>query len=222
MLLEVKKISKSFKKGGVKAVSGASFSMEAGKTLGVVGASGCGKSTLLKLILRLLACDEGVIYFEGTRIDFLPENKLKDFRKKVQIVFQDPILSLDPRMKIVDSLREPFVLFGEPKNSADQKIKELLDSVGLSERFLKRYPHELSGGECQRVAIARALSQKPKLLLCDEVVSSLDAVTKIQVLNLFLKLQKEQGLSLLFVSHDRRVVDHMSHEILVMKEGVLV
>lgn len=221
MLLEVKNLTKSFKKGGVKAVSSASFSLEAGKTLGIIGASGCGKSTLLKIILRLLPSDSGEIYFEDKRIDGLPEKKLKDFRQKTQIIFQDPYLSLDPRMKVADILKEPFFISKEKKEGLDERIKALLDSVGLPVRFLTRYPHELSGGECQRVAIARAVSRGPRLLLCDEAVSSLDVVNKIQILNLLLTFQKEKGTSLLFVSHDERAVRHMSDEVRVMSDGML-
>ena len=222
MLLEVKNLNKVFTKNGVKAVKGASFSLEKGKTLGIIGASGSGKSTLLKLVMKLVPIDSGEIYFEGNRIDHLPEKKLKDFRRKAQIIFQDPYLSLDPRMKVRDILREPFLISGrKEKAEIDEQIKILLDSVSLSQNFLLRYPHELSGGECQRVAIARAISLGPRLLLCDEAVSSLDVVTKIQILNLLLRLQKEQGISLLFVSHDQRAVRHMSDEVCAMKDGVL-
>ena len=222
MLLEAKKLTKSFKKGGVQAVREASFSIGETRTMGIIGASGSGKSTLLKLVMKLLAVDSGEIYFEGKRIDILTERQLKDFRGKAQIIFQDPYLSLDPRMKITDILKEPFLISGEKRQDfIREKISSLLDSVKLSGRFLPRYPHELSGGECQRVAIARALSLEPRLLLCDEAVSSLDVVTKIQVLNLLLTLQKERGISLLFVSHDERAVRHMSDEVWSMKEGVL-
>ncbi len=223
MLLEAKGLVKSFKKGGVKAVSDASFSLEAGKTLGIIGASGCGKSTLLKIILRLLASDSGEIYFEDKRIDGLPEKKLKHFRQKTQIIFQDPYLSLDPRMKVAAILQEPFLISGEKnKELINKKIETLLGSVSLPARFLTRYPHELSGGECQRVAIARAVSLGPRLLLCDEAVSSLDVVNKIQILNLLLTFQKERGMSLLFVSHDERAVRHMSDQVRVMADGVLL
>ncbi len=222
MLLEIKNLSKQFKKGQVQAVRDASFALPAGKTLGIIGASGSGKSTLLKLTLRLLPCDSGEIYFDQKRIDRLPERELKDFRRRTQMIFQDPYQSLDPRMKISGILAEPFLIAGEKRKSfITEKIKNLLSSVNLSEKFLLRYPHELSGGECQRVAIARAVSLEPALLLCDEAVSSLDVVTKIQILNLLLSLQKERGISLLFVSHDERAVRHMSDEVRVMKEGIL-
>jgi len=223
MLFEVKNLTKTFKKNGVKAVREASFCVEEGKTLGIIGASGSGKSTLLKLILRLMRADQGEIYFEGERIDRLPEKKLKGFRSKSQIIFQDPYLSLDPRMKVAEILREPFLISGEKDaNFIREKINSLLISVGLSVIFLARYPHELSGGECQRIAVARAISLNPKLLLCDEAVSSLDVVTKIQILNLLLALQKRLHLSLIFVSHDQRAVRHMSDEVRMMKDGHLL
>ena len=222
MLFEAKNLAKTFKPGGVKAVCEASFALEEGKTLGIIGASGSGKSTLLKLLLKLELADRGEIYFQGRRIDHLPEKNLKDFRRKTQIIFQDPYLSLDPRMKVSDSLSEPFLITGEKRSPRlRDKITGLLASVGLAEYFLARYPHELSGGECQRVAIARAISLEPRLLLCDEPVSSLDALTKIQILNLLLGLQKERGIGFIFVSHDRRAVRHMSDQVQVMVDGVL-
>ena len=221
-MLEAKNLTKSFNHGAVKAVREASFFVEEGKTLGIVGASGSGKSTLLKLIMMLERADGGELFFEGKRIDRLREKDLKGFRRKTQMVFQDPCLSLDPRMKVSAVLREPFLIAGEKEDGRiDEKISGLLASVGLSGRFLPRRPHELSGGECQRIAIARALSLEPRLLLCDEAVSSLDVVAKIQILNLLLSLQKERRLALIFVSHDERAVRHMSDEVLVMKEGTL-
>ncbi len=222
MLIEARSLTKYFKKDRVKAVDGVSLALAEGKTLGIIGASGSGKSTLLKLLVRLSPADGGEIYFEGQRVDRLPERRLKDFRKKVQIIFQNPAGSLDPRMKVESILSEPYRISGKKgKDEVRARIRESLAGVGLSDRFLGRYPHELSGGECQRVAIARALSLEPKLLLCDEAVSSLDVVTKIQILNLLVRLQKERGISLIFVSHDERAVRHMSDEVRVMKEGKL-
>lgn len=222
MLLEAKGLAKSYRRGAVKALQEASFSLEEKKTLGVIGASGSGKSTLLRILLRLEAPDAGEIRFEGTRIDRLPEKELRVFRRQAQIVFQDPYLSLDPRMKISATLAEPYLIAGEKAGvRIREKSEELLEAVGLSGAFMARYPHELSGGECQRVAIARAISMRPKLLLCDEAVSALDAVTKIQVLNLLLRLQKERGIGLVFVSHDERAVRHMSDEVRRMQGGRL-
>ena len=200
MLLEVKNLKKSFKNGRVKAVDGVSFSLEKGRTLGILGESGCGKSTLAKLVVGLLKPDEGEIIFRG---------------KTVQIIFQQPFLSLDPRMRVKEILEEPFNISGG--RMAFKPVARLLEDVGLDLQLAHRFPHELSGGECQRIAIARALSLDPELLVCDEAVSSLDVISQIQILNLLLKLQVEKGMSILFISHDPKVVRHMSDEILVMK-----
>ncbi len=222
MLFEARGLAKSYRRGTVQALKEASFTLEEGKTLGIIGASGSGKSTLLRLLLRLEKADAGEILFEGARIDQAGEKALKIFRRQAQIIFQDPYLSLDPRMTVARILAEPYEIAGEgDRKRIREKSIELLGSAGLTDAFLTRYPHEISGGECQRVAIARALSLRPKLLLCDEAVSSLDAVTKIQILNLFLRLQKERGISLLFVSHDQKAVRHMSDEVRVMRDGRL-
>ena len=220
MLLEAKGLRKRFKKGNVIAVDGVSFSVNSGETLGVVGESGSGKSTLAKLILRLIPADEGQIFFEGVDISRSNEKSLKIFRKKVQIIFQEPYFSLDPRMKIEDILKEPFILDGQKdKNVLDDKVGNLLKAVELDSRFRSRLPQGLSGGECQRVAIARAISLEPRLIVCDEAVSSLDALVQAQILNLLLKLQMEKGIGYLFISHDLKVVRHMSDRIMVMKDG---
>ncbi len=220
MFLEAKNLRKSFGDGRVRAVDGVSFSLGKGRTLGVMGESGSGKSTLAKLVLRLLPLDSGEIFFEGQRIDSLKEKGLKYFRKKVQVVFQDPYLSLDPRMTVREILAEPFLINGQRgRNSLNKKVSGLLTSVELPEAFVSRLPHELSGGECQRVAIARAISTDPELIICDEAVSALDLLVQAQILNLLLKLQNETGMSYIFISHDLRVVRHMSDEILVMKDG---
>jgi len=185
-----------------------------------MGESGSGKSTLAKLVLRLLPLDSGEIVFEGQRIESLKEKGLKPFRKKVQVVFQDPYLSLDPRMTVREILAEPFLINGQrDRNLLNKKVSDLLASVELPEMFASRRPHELSGGECQRVAIARAISTDPELIICDEAVSALDLLVQAQILNLLLKLQNETGMSYVFISHDLRVVRHMSDEILVMKDG---
>ena len=200
MLLEVKNLKKSFKKGRVKAVDGVSFSLEKGRTLGILGESGCGKSTLAKLVVGLLKPDAGEIIFMG---------------KSAQIIFQQPFLSLDPRMRVSAILEEPFRIRG--RGSGFKPVAVLLQSVGLDPGLAHRFPHQLSGGECQRIAIARALSLDPELLICDEAVSSLDVISQIQILNLLLRLQQEKGMAYLFISHDPKVVRHMSDEILVMK-----
>ena len=215
MLLEAKNLKKYFKKGRVKAVDDVSISLKKGETLGLIGESGCGKSTLSKLILRLMPLDEGEIFFEGREIGRLKEKELKVFRKKVQCVFQEPFLSLDPKFKVQEILEEPFVIAGE----RDFSISEILRSVELHPSLASRYPRDLSGGECQRVALARALARNPALLVLDEAVSSLDALVQMQILNLLLKLQKEKDLAYLFISHDLKVVHHMSDKILQMKDG---
>ncbi len=224
MILEVRNLKKSFKRPfsreKICAVDDVSFSLKKGSTLGIVGESGSGKSTIAKLVMRLLPCDAGDIYFEGKEISRLKENGLTVFRKKTQMIFQDPFLSLDPKMKVRDILAEPTLVGGHANGiSLDAKIKELLACVELDPRFLFRYPRELSGGECQRIAIARAISMNPDFLVCDEPVSSLDLLVQAQVLNLLLKLQKDRSISFLFISHDLRVVRHMSDEVLVLKKG---
>jgi ABC-type oligopeptide transport system ATPase subunit len=220
MLLEALHLKKSFKKGHVQAVRDVSFSIEKGRTLGVVGESGSGKSTLAKLASRLMRSDEGELLFEGTRITHLAEKELKNFRKKVQMVFQNPVLSLDPRMTVAEILSEPFLLNGKKDNDfLRERVKGLLSRVELQEDLAQRVPLGLSGGECQRVAIARAISQDPELLICDEPVSSLDLLSQARILNLLLRIQKERKVSYLFITHDLRVARHISDEILVMKDG---
>jgi len=220
MFLEAKNLKKTFKHAKVNAVADVSFSLKKGETLGVVGESGSGKTTLAKLILRLLPLDAGEIYFEGHAIGRLKENELKSFRKRVQVVFQEPTQALDPRMRVSDILKESFWIQGQrDKNFLEGKVAELLRAVELPLTFASRYPHQLSGGECQRIAIARAISTDPELIVCDEPVSSLDVLVQIQILNLLLKLQKEKGVSYIFISHDLKVVRHMSDELLTLKDG---
>ena len=220
MLLEVKNIKKYFKNKQVKAVDDVSFDLEKGRTLGLVGESGSGKSTLSKLVLRLIEPDEGRLYFEGNDIMRSKGPQLGHFRKKVQVIFQEPLLSLDPRMTVRGVLSEPFLIHSEFKSAlTNDRLEKLLSSVELPAFLLSRRPHELSGGECQRVAIARAISLEPKLIVCDEAVSSLDALVQAQILNLLLRLQKEMGVAYLFISHDLRAVRHMSDEVMVMKDG---
>lgn len=206
MLLKATGLRKSFDRGRVKALRGVSFSIERGKTLGIAGESGSGKSTLAKIILKLVPADGGVLHFEKNA--------------KVQAVFQDPYFSLDPRLRVGDSLKEAFLIRGVKNDrSLDEKTRSLLRTVELPEAFVTRYPHQLSGGECQRVAIARAISTEPDLIVCDEPVSSLDLVAQTDMLNLFLKLQKDRGVSYVFISHDLKVIRHMSDEVLILKDG---
>ena len=220
MLLEVKGLKKYFKTTKVQAVDEVSFSIGQAETLGVTGESGSGKSTLAKLIMKLMPPDEGSIRFEGHDISQSGKKELKSFRKKVQIVFQEPYHSLDPRMSVEDILKEPFILNGQKdKEDLGRRAEELLRAVELPGQFRFRLPRHLSGGECQRVAIARAISLEPRLIICDEAVSSLDAIVQAQILNLFLKLQREKGISYLFISHDLKVVRHMSDHVIIMRDG---
>ena len=204
-MLEVKNVSKTFFKKKILAVSGVSFRVDAGKTLGILGGSGSGKSTLLRLIAGFEKPDQGEIYLD---------------RKKTQMIFQDPQPSLNPKMRVREILSEPFIL-SDGRAPDVNKLAGLLWLVGLSKNLLDRYPREISGGEGQRVAIARALSVEPTLLLCDEVVSSLDALNKIRIVNLLLTLQRERGLAMVFVSHDEKILRHVSDEVLLMKDGRL-
>jgi ABC-type glutathione transport system ATPase component len=223
VLLTVSNLKKFFPRTGVTAVDNVSFSLSKGKTLGIVGESGCGKSTLAKLVLFLLRADGGDIRFEGQSVAVFSPEAMSRFREKTQIIFQEPVLSLDPRFSVRDVLEEPFLIRKmSDRDFLNQKVAQLLRSVDLPLDFVRRRPRELSGGECQRVAIARALSLEPELLVCDEPVASLDTLTRVQVLNLLLKIQKERGTAILFISHDLRAVRHMSDEVLQMKEGRII
>ncbi len=224
MLLSVKNVRKSFKgKGGkVQAVNDVSFDLERGQSLGVVGESGSGKSTLARIVMQLLEPDGGLVLFDDKKITGFWRSRLKDFRRKAQIVFQNPFSSLDPRRTVGVSLAEAYHIDGmRSAKKVRAAVHALLASVNLPVEFDKRLPRELSGGECQRIAIARALSRDPELLVCDEPVSSLDLLAQAKILNLFLKLQKERNLSLLFISHDLRVVRHLCDQALVMKDGAI-
>ncbi len=207
----------------IKAVDGVSFTVEAGKTLALVGESGCGKSTVSRLVLRLIEPDAGSVRFEGRDLLALGANELRAFRRDAQIIFQDPYASLNPRMTVSQILAEPLVLHDlVPSARRRERVEELLRLVGLEPRFARRYPHEFSGGQRQRIAIARALAVEPKLIICDEPVSALDVSIRSQILNLLVRLQDQLGLAYLFISHDLSVVRGMTDRILVMQAGQII
>ncbi|MCX2492263.1 ABC transporter ATP-binding protein [Pedobacter sp. PF22-3] len=205
----------------VKAVDGINFEVFPGETLGLVGESGCGKTTLGRSILRLIQPTSGSIIFNGQDITHLGKNELRKLRKDIQIIFQDPYASLNPKLSIGQSILEPLQVHGLYQNDAErkQKVVELLDKVGLKAEHFNRYPHEFSGGQRQRVVIARALALQPKFIICDESVSALDVSVQAQVLNLIRSLQEEFGLTYIFISHDLAVIKHISDRILVMNKG---
>lgn len=204
----------------VKAVDGISFTIKQGQTLGLVGESGCGKSTLMRLLAGLDQPTSGEVQVEGRTISGVPERQLGFLRSSLQLVFQDPMGSLDPRMRVRDIIAEPLVAQGLPNRQA--RVAELLEAVGLSPAAADRFPHQFSGGQRQRISIARALAPSPSILLADEPVSALDVSVRAQVLNLITELVGELGLTLVFVSHDLSVVRHVCDRVAVMSEGEVV
>lgn len=225
-LIEIKGLKKHFDtgKGKLHAVDGVNMSIEKGKTLGVVGESGCGKSTLGRTVLGLLDSTDGQIIFEGENITKADGKKFKDLRKEMQIVFQDPYSSINPRHQIGRIIGEPMFVNGIEKNKEKRKRKvlELMQKVGLEEKLYDSYPHMLDGGRRQRIGIARALSVNPKFIVCDEPVSALDVSVQAQILNLLMDIQDEFGLTYMFITHDLSVVKHISDEIAVMYLGQCV
>ncbi|RBM38178.1 ABC transporter ATP-binding protein [Vibrio tarriae] len=215
---------KLFRRGYViKAVDGVSFSLQPGETLGLVGESGCGKSTLGRTILKLFEPTEGKIYFEGQDITQFSPKAMRSLRKEMQIVFQDPLESLNQRHTIGMILEEPFIIHGVGNAQERKKwVLELLEKVGLPANAVERYPHEFSGGQRQRIGIARAIALKPKLLICDESVSALDVSVQAQIINLLLTLQQQMNLAIIFISHDLSVVKQVSDNIAVMYFGKIV
>ena len=230
-ILEVKHISKRFTSKGVcvRAVTDVSFDVNAGETVGIVGESGCGKTTLGRCIVRAIQATEGSVMYraaDGKVYDFLSVDKkdMKNLRKEIQMIFQDPYSSLDPRMTVLDIIAEPLKANYPkmPKDEREQRVIDMARRVGLNTTYLKRYPHAFSGGQRQRVGIARALILNPRVIVCDEAVSALDVSIQAQVINLLKDLQKEMGLTYIFISHDLSVVEHISNKVGVMYLGEMV
>lgn len=225
-LIEVKNLKKYFHtpKGMLHAVDDVSFAIKKGKTLGLVGESGCGKSTTGRVILRLLEATDGEIYYKGVNIRDLKKDEMRKLRKELQIIFQDPFSSLDPRMTVSEIIEEPIKLHRliPEKAKRYERVLELMELVGLSERLVNTYPHELDGGRRQRIGIARALALDTKFIVCDEPVSALDVSIQAQILNLMKKLQQQLGLTYIFITHDLSVVNHFSDEIAVMYLGKII
>ena len=225
-ILEVQNLKKYFKTPGgmLHAVDDVSFTIEKGKTLGVVGESGCGKSTTGRTILRLIEPTAGQVIFDGVDVTALSKEQLRKSRSQMQLIFQDPFSSLDPRKTVSQAIAEPIVYnkLIQGKENVEKRVLELMDIVGLAERLYGAYPHELDGGRRQRIGIARALAMNPKFIVCDEPVSALDVSIQAQILNLLDELQDELGLTYMFITHDLAVVNHFADDIAVMYLGQLV
>ena len=225
-LLRVEHLKKYFKsaRGMVHAVDDVSFTLEAGKTLGVVGESGCGKSTLGRTIIRLQEPTSGSVFFDGKDVSGLNRQQLWEQRRQMQMIFRDPFSSLNPRMTISQAIEEPLALYHicPDRVSRQKRVAELMDTVGLARRLYNTYPHELDGGRRQRIGIARALALNPRFIVCDEPVSALDVSIQAQILNLMQDLQKELDLTYMFITHDLSVVYHISDEIMVMYLGQVI
>ena len=226
VLLDVKNLKKYFKtpRGLLHAVDDISFQLERGKTLGIVGESGCGKTTLGRSILRLVEPTSGEIHFEGQDIMALDKKQMRQMRKDMQLIFQDPFSSLNPRKTISQAIEEPIKLMNliPDKDERFRRVIEIMRTVGLAERLVNTYPHELDGGRRQRIGIARALAMNPKFIVCDEPVSALDVSIQAQILNLMKNIQKDMGLTYIFITHDLSVVNHFSDDIGVMYLGRMV
>lgn len=226
MILDVKNLKKYFKtpSGMLHAVDDVSFSIERGRTLGIVGESGCGKSTTGRAILRLIEPTSGEVLFEGKNIPALKEKEMHEMRREMQIIFQDPFVSLNPRHTVYQAISEPirFSKLLKTREEIEERTLELMRTVGLAERYINAYPHELDGGRRQRIGIARALSLNPKFIVCDEPVSALDVSIQAQILNLLKDLQEQMGLTYIFITHDLAVVNHFADDIAVMYLGKVI
>ena len=206
----------------VMAVDGVSLDIKRGETLGLVGESGCGKSTLGRAILRLTEPTGGKVFYNGKDLAHLPKSAMREQRRHLQMIFQDPYASLNPRMTVGQIIGEPIRTFGLANGSVESRVQELMETVGLSRRFVKRYPHEFSGGQRQRIGIARALAVDPEFIVADEPISALDVSIQAQIMNLMEHLQAEKNLTYLFISHDLRAVRHLSDRVAVMYLGRIV
>ncbi|MBP7415806.1 MAG: oligopeptide/dipeptide ABC transporter ATP-binding protein [Pyrinomonadaceae bacterium] len=230
ILISIQNLKVHYRSGGgflrpstiVKAVDGVSLDIRKGETLGLVGESGCGKSTLGKAILRLTEPTGGKVLYNGKDLASLPKSAMRDQRKDLQMIFQDPYASLNPRMTVGQIIGEPLRTFGLTIGSSASRVEELMETVGLSRRFIKRYPHEFSGGQRQRIGIARALAVDPEFIVADEPISALDVSIQAQIMNLMERLQAEKNLTYLFISHDLRAVRHLSDRVAVMYLGRIV
>ena len=224
-LLDVKNLKKYFKNpaGMLHAVDDITFTLDSGKTPGVVGESGCGKTTLGRTIIHLTDVTSGQVFFEGRDITNPKKKALKEIREQMQIIFQDPYSSLNPRKSVSEAIMEPLIIQGKlSKADMRKEVHDIMDTVGLAERFENSYPHELDGGRRQRIGIARALALRPKFIVCDEPVSALDVSIQAQIINLMLDLQEERGLAYMFVTHDLSVVKYISDDVMVMYLGNMV
>lgn len=228
VLLKVRGLKKYFRVRGfrragmLKAVDGVDFDVSAGETLGVVGESGCGKTTLARTVIRLYRPTAGEIVYRGRDISRVPESELRWMRKEVQMIFQDPFASLNPRMTVNDIISEPLVLSGYGRERCKQRVQELLEMVGLNPEHANRYPHEFSGGQRQRIGIARALAMNPSMIIADEPVSALDVSIQAQIVNLLQNLQEKMGLTYVVIAHDLSMVRHISDRVMVMYLGKVV